>query len=105
MPIFSVFSPHSDALGNHADTRCTPAEYGARMIDPASMSPARWQSRLAALKRNGAAENDPLILECHTALAYWRCRRVIDAERGHLDPRHVPALADMLRHAHPAVSA
>jgi hypothetical protein len=30
---------------------------------------------------------------------------VIDAERNHLDAAHIPASADMLRHAHPAVSA
>lgn len=69
------------------------------------MPPARWGSRLAGLKSSGAADDDPRILECHAALAYWRCRRVLDAERGRLSPEHVPALADMLQHAHPAVPA
>jgi hypothetical protein len=50
-------------------------------------------------------DTDPRVIECQTALAYWRCRRVIDAERSNLDPAHIPALADMLRHAHPVVSA
>lgn len=77
----------------------------ARMIDPATMPPARWQARHAALKAHGVPDTDPRILECHAALAYWRCRRVIDAERGQLAPEHIPALADMLRHAHQAVPA
>jgi hypothetical protein len=75
------------------------------MIDPATMPPARWQARHAALKAHGVPDTDPRILECHAALAYWRCRRVIDAERGQLAPEHIPALADMLRHAHQAVPA
>jgi hypothetical protein len=57
------------------------------MIDPATMPPARWQARHAALKAHGVPDTDPRILECHAALAYWRCRRVIDAERGQLSDR------------------
>jgi hypothetical protein len=73
--------------------------------DPASRSAASWSATLAALKSRGAPDTDPRVTECHGALAYWRCRRVIDAERGKLSPEHIPALADMLRHAHPAVTA
>jgi hypothetical protein len=75
------------------------------LTDPAELTPSQWSARLAALKSRGAPDNDPRVTECHTALAYWRCRRVIDTERDHLDPRHLPALADMLKHAHPAVMA
>jgi hypothetical protein len=45
------------------------------------------------------------VIACREALSYWRCRRVIDAEREHLAQAHVPALADMLKHAHQAASA
>ncbi|AQA05025.1 hypothetical protein BVC93_24405 [Mycobacterium sp. MS1601] len=68
--------------------------------DPASRSASSWASSQAALKGRGVPDSDPRIVECRAALAYWRCRTVIDRERGNLDPAHVPALADMLRHAH-----
>lgn len=74
-------------------------------FDPSLMSPASWKTRRAALISHGAALDDPDIIECDQALAYWRCRRVIDAERDQLHHDHVPALADMLRHPHAAVSA
>jgi hypothetical protein len=72
--------------------------------DPATLSPAQWQARNAALRSRGAADDDPRVVECLNALAYWRCRRVIDADREHLNPAHVPALAEMLNHAHVAVA-
>lgn len=74
-------------------------------VDPASRTAASWASSLAALESRGVSDNDPRVIECHNALGYWRVRRVIDAERGQLAPEYVPALADMLRHAHPAVTA
>lgn len=74
-------------------------------VEPSLRPPSSWKSRRAALLSHGAALDDSEIRECDQALAYWRCRRVIDAERGQLHPDHIPALADMLRHAHPAVSA
>lgn len=74
-------------------------------VDPTTMSPSRWQSRQAALLSHGAGIDDPEVRECGSALAYWRVRRAIDKDRHLLDPAHVAALADMLRHAHPAVSA
>ena len=77
----------------------------SRMMDPALLSPVRWQARHAALKAHGVPDTDPRIIEIHAALSWWRCRRVIDAEREQLAPEHIPALADMLRHAHQAVSA
>lgn len=71
--------------------------------DPGSLSPAQWSGKLAALRSRGATNTDPRVAECLAALAYWRVRRVLDADREHLNPAHVPALADMLKHA--AVSA
>ncbi len=69
------------------------------------MPPSGWKARKASLLSHGADSDDPRVLECDAALSYWRCRRIIDRERELLDPRHIPALADMLRHAHPAVLA
>lgn len=73
--------------------------------DPSLKPPSSWKTRRAALLSHGAELDDPDVVECDQALAYWRCRRVIDAERHQLHPDHVPALADMLRHAHAAVTA
>lgn len=75
------------------------------LTDPASRTASSWSSTLAALKSRGVPDTDPRVIEAHTALAYWRVRRVLDAERTNLDPTHIPALGDMLRHAHPAVIA
>lgn len=72
--------------------------------DPASRSASSWSATLAVLKSHRAPDTDPRVIEARDALAYWRVRRVIDAERGNLSPEHVPALADMLTHAHGAVS-
>lgn len=72
--------------------------------DPAVRPAPSWSARLAALKSRQVPDSDPRVAECNAALAYWRCRRVIDTERALLDPRHIPALADMLKHAHPAVT-
>lgn len=74
------------------------------LLDPAALTPGQWSGRLAALRSRGAADDDERVAECVAALAYWRVRRVLDADRHHLDPAHVPALADMLKHAHPAVA-
>lgn len=68
--------------------------------DPASRSASSWSSTLAVLKSRGVPDTDPRVIEARDALAYWRVRRVIDAERGNLSPEHIPALADMLKHAH-----
>ena len=75
------------------------------LTDPAALTPSQWSARLAAFLSRGRGNDDPEIIACREALSYWRCRRVIDAERELLAPEHVAALADMLRHAHPAVSA
>jgi hypothetical protein len=77
------------------------------LTDPSALTPSQWSARLAAFLRlsRGRGNDDPDVIACREALSYWRCRRVIDAERAHLAPPHVPALADMLRHPHPVVSA
>ncbi|MBV5244445.1 hypothetical protein KUF57_12970 [Mycolicibacterium sp. PAM1] len=80
----------------------TAVEPRSSLIDPASLTPAQWSGRLAALRSRGATDAEPRVAECLAALAYWRVRRVLDADREHLNPAHVPALADMLKHAHPA---
>ena len=71
--------------------------------DPASRSASSWSSTLAVLKSRGVPDADPRIFEARTAPAYWRVRRVLDAERENLSPAHIPARADMLKHAHGAV--
>ena len=75
------------------------------LSDPAALTPSQWSARLAAFLARGRGNDDPEVVACRAALSYWRCRRVIDAEREQLASAHMPALADMLRHAHPAVSA
>lgn len=75
------------------------------LTDPAALTPNQWSARLAAYLSRGRGNDDPGVVACREALAFWRCRRTIDAERDRLNPGHIPALADMLRHAHPAVSA
>ncbi|KAA1430451.1 hypothetical protein [Mycolicibacter arupensis] len=74
-------------------------------VDPASMSAASWSARLANCAMRGLPDDHPDVLECRAALAYWRVRRVADAERDNLDPAHIPALADLLRHPHRAVAS
>jgi hypothetical protein len=46
-------------------------------------------------------DDDHRIVECISALSYWRVRTVLDKERGTLSADDIPALADMLKHAHP----
>lgn len=75
------------------------------LSDPAALTPSQWSARLAAFLSRGRGNDDPDVIACRAALSYWRVRRSIDAERDQLAPAHVPALADMLRHAHPAVPA
>ena len=65
--------------------------------DPSALSPLQWQTRLASLKSHGLPEDDSRVVECRAALAYWRCRRVLVAERGKIAPDHVDELVDQLR--------
>ncbi|MGV7633066.1 hypothetical protein [Mycobacterium persicum] len=70
------------------------------LSDPAALTPAQWSARLAAFTSRGRGDDDPGVTACRAALSYWRVRRVLDSERGLLSPDHIPALADLLRHAH-----
>ena len=70
--------------------------------DPASRSAGSWNGTLAALKSRKVPEEDPRVIECREALAFWRCKRVIDAEAGHLVPEHAGVLAELLREGVPA---
>ncbi len=68
-------------------------------IDPALaavFSMESWRARLAAFKSRAVPDDDPRVVECHAALAYWRVRKVIDAERASLRPEDADALADEL---------
>jgi hypothetical protein len=64
--------------------------------DPASRTAASWNGTLAALRSRQVPDDDPRVIECLAALAFWRCKRVIDAEAPHLVPEHAGALADQL---------
>lgn len=68
-------------------------------VDPFLLSPSQWGSRLAALQVHGATDTDPRVTEARAALAAWRVRRVLDAERGALLPAHTELLAVHLRDA------
>ena len=70
--------------------------------DPASRSAASWNGTLAALKSRQVPDDDPRVIECLAALAFWRCKRVIDAEAPHLVPEHAGVLAELLREGVPA---
>ena len=78
----------------------TPAP--AVLADPAALTPAQWSARLAAFLSRGRGPDDPDVAACRSALSYWRCRRVIDAERDRLAGRDIPALRDLLAHPHRA---
>lgn len=68
--------------------------------DPASRSASSWGARLAALRSRHVTDDDPRAAECLAALAFWRCKRVLDAEAPHLVPEHAGVLAaQMLREA------
>jgi hypothetical protein len=70
--------------------------------DPASRSAASWSGRLAALRSRHVPDSDPRVAECVAALAFWRCKRVIDTESPHLVPEHAGVLAELLRAEVPA---
>jgi hypothetical protein len=70
--------------------------------DPASRSASSWAARHAALRSRLVSNDDPRVRECLAALAFWRCKRVIDTERGHLVPEYAEALAELLREGVPA---
>lgn len=70
--------------------------------DPASRSAASWNGTLAALRSRQVPDDDPRVMECLAALAFWRCKRVIETEAPHLVSEHAGALAELLRSEVPA---
>ena len=62
----------------------------------ADLSASQWSAKLAALVGRGAADDDPRVIGCRAALAFHRVRRVINAERGLLDPADADALQEAL---------
>jgi hypothetical protein len=69
------------------------------VTDPASRSAASWSGRLAYLYSRGRGDDDPDVIECREALAYWRISRAVDAEAGHLGRPGVDRLVSQLRGA------
>ncbi|OBK97764.1 hypothetical protein A5645_05580 [Mycobacterium asiaticum] len=69
------------------------------LADPAARTPAQWSGRLAAYLARGRANDDPEVVACRQALAFWRARRAIDAEAGQIAPNHLDALTARLREA------
>jgi hypothetical protein len=49
-------------------------------LDPGERPPISWSSALAVLKKQDVPDSDPRIAQCRAMLAYWRIRRVTDAE-------------------------
>lgn len=70
--------------------------------DPASRSAASWSATLASLKSRGVAEDDPRVVSAREGLAYYRVRRAVVAEAGHLSPAGVDRLVAQLREGVPA---
>ena len=69
------------------------------LADPTALTPAQWSGRLAAYLARGRDSDDPNVVACRAALAFWRTRRAIDAEAGQIAPGHLDALAARLREA------
>jgi hypothetical protein len=70
------------------------------LTDPAALTPGQWSAKLAAYLARGRSDDDPDVIACRQAGAWWRVRRILDSERGRLNPADIPALADLLRHEH-----
>ncbi|MGV0648758.1 hypothetical protein ABVK35_10240 [Mycobacterium kansasii] len=69
------------------------------LSDPTALTPAQWSGRLAAYLARGRGNDDPDVMACRSALAFWRARRAIDAEAGQIAPGHLDALTARLREA------
>ncbi|MCH9728737.1 MAG: hypothetical protein K0U84_03470 [Actinomycetia bacterium] len=72
------------------------------LTDPAALTPSQWAAKLAAYLSRGRGNDDPGVIACREALAFWRIRRVVDRETGHLSAAGVDRLVAQL---HGAVSA
>jgi len=71
-------------------------------IDPSTLTPGQWASKLAGLLSHGRTNDDPDVIACREALAYWRLRKVIDAEARQVNPGGIDALIARFRMAVPA---
>lgn len=67
--------------------------------DPESRERGTWVGRLAVLKSRGAPDDDPRVVECRQALAYYRLRRAVAAESGQLSRAGIDRLGVQLREA------
>lgn len=65
-------------------------------LDPNALSGPSWSARLAALKSRAAPDDDPRVAECRRALAFWRVKRAVDAERDLLGEDGVVATTELL---------
>ncbi|MBI3213150.1 MAG: hypothetical protein HYZ38_04960 [Mycobacterium sp.] len=72
------------------------------LSDPTALTPGQWSGRLAGFLARGRGNDDPDVIACRKALAYWRCRRVIDAEAGQISAGDIDRLVAHLRAAVPA---
>ena len=79
-----IHSPTTSPTRNSGAPRCgiVATMPTTSTADPTSMPPARWQSRLAALKSRSVSDTDPRVVACREALSYWRVRRAVEAELG-----------------------
>ncbi|MCA4726890.1 hypothetical protein [Mycolicibacterium fortuitum] len=68
-------------------------------VDPASRSASSWSATLASLKSRGGPDTDVRVIAARQGLAYWRCRRTLDAEAEQLSRPGVDRLVSQLRQA------
>lgn len=52
---------------------------------------------MASLKSRGAPDTDARVINARQGLAYWRCKRRVDAEAGQLNQAGVDRLVSDLR--------
>ncbi|MCV7257862.1 hypothetical protein [Mycobacterium shimoidei] len=68
-------------------------------LDPESRERGTWVGRLAVLKSRDVPDDDPRVVECRQALAYYRVRRAVAAETGQLSRAGADRLRVQLREA------
>lgn len=68
-------------------------------VDPESRERGTWVGRLAVLKSRAVPDDDPRVIECRQALAYYRLRRAVAAESGQLSRAGIARLGVQLREA------
>jgi hypothetical protein len=67
--------------------------------DPESRERGTWVGRLAVFKSRAVPDDDPRVVECRQALAYYRVQRAVAAESGQLSRAGVDRLGVQLREA------